>query len=456
MLRIFRHYVSSRVMVLLGMEGGLIGISLFVAQSVGLGLSEPSLPQALVLSLLILLTLYLAQLYDADRFYGRRELLLRLTLAFAGAYLLMAALGYLITPLRLPRIPYLLSFLVALPVIFLVRIADHHLMRNARRQRRVLLLGSGRPARIIAETVNGANPKYEMVGCLDGHPARIGQAVNGVKILGSMGDLAHISTAMRPSVIVVAMTEQRGSFPLSTILECKFEGIEVEEWPSFYEKLTGKIVLTDLRPSWLVFSDGFRKRPLTLAMKRGMDMLLASVGLLFALPLFPLIAILVKVDSWGPVLLRQERVGQHGRIFSLLKFRSMRADAEQHSGPVWAQERDPRVTRVGRILRMTRLDEIPQLWNVLRGEMSLVGPRPERPGFVAQLQERIPFYAHRLSVKPGITGWAQVKYRYAATLEDASEKLQYDLYYIKNVSIFLDLLILLHTLQVVLLMNGSR
>ncbi|MBI3121469.1 MAG: TIGR03013 family PEP-CTERM/XrtA system glycosyltransferase, partial [candidate division NC10 bacterium] len=331
-----------------------------------------------------------------------------------------------------------------------------HLMRNARRQRRVLLLGSGRPARIIAETVNGANPKYEMVGCLDGHPARIGQAVNGVKILGSMGDLAHISTAMRPSVIVVAMTEQRGSFPLSTILECKLEGIEVEEWPSFYEKLTGKIVLTDLRPSWLVFSDGFRKRPLTLAMKRGMDMLLASVGLLFALPLFPLIAILVKVDSWGPVLLRQERVGQHGRIFSLLKFRSMRADAEQDSGPVWAQERDPRVTRVGRILRMTRLDEIPQLWNVLRGEMSLVGPRPERPGFVAQLQERIPFYAHRLSVKPGITGWAQVKYRYAATLEDASEKLQYDLYYIKNVSIFLDLLILLHTLQVVLLMNGSR
>lgn len=456
MLRIFRHYISSRVTALLGIEGALVSFSLAVGGIFGLGTSRPFIPQALVLSLSVLLTLHLAQLYDAGRFYGRRELLLRLTLAFAGAYLLMAALGYLIAPLRLPRITYTLSFLVALPAIFLVRVADYCLMRDARRQRRVLLLGSSRPAQIIAETVNGSNPKYEMVGCLDGHPDRIGQAVNGVTILGSMGDLAHISKVVKPDIMVVTMTEQRGSLPLSAVLECKFQGIEVEDWPGFYEKLTGKILVTDLRPSWLVFSDGFRKSPLTLAVKRGIDIFLALVGLLLFLPLLPLIAALVKLDSRGPVLFRQERVGQNGRVFSLLKFRSMDANAERQTGPVWAQERDTRVTRVGRILRRTRLDEIPQLWNVFRGEMSLVGPRPERPAFVAQLQERIPFYAHRLSVKPGITGWAQVKYRYGATLEDAMEKLQYDLYYIKNLSIFLDLLILLNTLQVVLLMKGSR
>lgn len=456
MLRIFRHYISSRVTVLVGIEGGVVSLSLAAGSVLAPGNSGPSVPQAVVCSLWVLLALHLAQLYDADRFYGRKELLLRLALAFAGAYLLMAALGYLIAPLRLPRITYALSFLLALPAIFLVRVADHRLMRDARRQRRVLLLGSSRPAQIIAETVNGANRNYEIVGCLDGHPDRIGQAVNGVKILGNMGDLARISRVVKPDIMVVTMTEQRGSLPLSAVLDCKFQGIEVEDWPSFYEKLVGKIPLTDLRPSWLVFSDGFRKSPITLVLKRGMDILLALAGLLFFLPLFPLIVVLIKLDSRGPILFRQDRVGQNGRVFSLLKFRSMEENAEGQTGPVWAQERDRRVTRVGRILRKTRLDEIPQLWNVFRGEMSLIGPRPERPAFIAQLQERIPFYAHRLSVKPGITGWAQVKYRYGATVEDAMEKLQYDLYYIKNLSIFLDLLIFLHTLQVVLLMKGSR
>lgn len=455
MLRIFRHYISLGPLVLLWVEGGVVASSLLmglVFQQSG----KVSSFQGLTLSLLVLLMLHLAQLYDAHRFYGRRELLLRLTLAFVGAYLLMAALGYLLAALRLSRTAYTLSFLVALPAIFLLRVAYYHVMWDARRRRRVLLIGSSRPGQIIADTVNGSNPDYEMVGCLDGHLGRLGEEIHGVRVLGTVQDLAHLSKVAKPDVIVVAMREQRGSLPLSTILECKLQGIEVEEWPNFYEKLTGKILLADLRPSWLVFSDGFRKSPFTKTVKRWIDVVLASAGLLLALPLLPLIALLIKLDSRGPVLFRQERVGQNGRVFFLLKFRSMDANAEQQTGPVWAEEGDRRVTPVGRILRKTRLDEIPQLWNVLRGEMSLVGPRPERPAFVAQLQERIPFYAHRLSVKPGITGWAQVKYRYGATVEDAIEKLQYDLYYIKNLSIFLDILILLNTLQVVLLMKGSR
>lgn len=455
-LRIFRHYIALGPLVLLWVEGGLAASSLYVGRAFHPDRSGLSLPQALALSLLLLLLLHLAQLYDANRFYGRRELLLRLTLAFVGAYILMASVGYLLAPLRLDRTVYTLSFFIALPAIFLLRVTYYHLMQDARHRRRVLLVGTSRPAQIIADTVNGSNPNYEMVGCLNGHADGLGEEVRGVRVLGTTEDLSHFAKVMKPHVIVVAMGERRGVLPLSTILECKLQGIEVEDWPNFYEKLTGKILLTDLRPSWLIFSDGFRKSPITRTVKRGTDALLASAGLLVVLPLFPLIAMLIKLGSRGPVLFRQERVGQNGRVFCLLKFRSMRADAEGETGPVWAEKRDPRVTRIGRILRKTRLDETPQLWNVLRGEMSLVGPRPERPAFVAQLQERIPFYAHRLSVKPGITGWAQVKYPYGATVADAVEKLQYDLYYIKNLSMFLDLLILLNTLQVMLFMKGSR
>jgi sugar transferase (PEP-CTERM system associated) len=229
----------------------------------------------------------------------------------------------------------------------------------------------------------------------------------------------------------------------------------VEEWPTFYEKQTGKILVANLRPSWLIFSDGFVKTDTTRMVKRAMDIGLALLGLVLSLPVMLVVALAVKLDSKGPVLFRQKRVGERGRIFVLNKFRSMSVDAERH-GPVWAAARDPRVTRIGGWLRRSRLDELPQFWNVLVGDMSFVGPRPERPEFVGTLQREIPFYMGRHSVKPGITGWAQVRHRYAASVEDSLEKLQYDLYYIKNLSPLLDLVILLSTLQVVLFARGSR
>jgi len=463
MPRVFRHYVSYHLLALLAMEGWIVFASIFAGlQLVHLGLPPikpglgAALPKALTLSLFVLMMFYIAQLYDARRFYGRRELFLRLVLAFAGAYALMAVGGVLAPGLYLGRKAYALSFIFSLAAVFGMRLTYERIMRSARNRRRLLLLGSGRPAEIIADAVNGSNPDYEMLGCVDGQPERIGQELNGVKILGTVEDLPRVSRAVRPDVIVVALTERRRSLPLGAILECKLQGIEVEDWPSFYEKLMGKIHLTELRPSWLVFSEGFKKSNLTLTLKRGMDILMAAAGLLLTLPLFPLIALLIKLESPGPVFYRQERLGQGGKIFRLIKFRSMRRDAERETGPIWAGEKDPRVTRVGRILRRTRLDELPQLINVLRGEMSIVGPRPERPAFVGELQEKVPFYIHRLAVKPGVTGWAQVKYRYGSTVEDALEKLQYDFYYIKNLSIFLDLLILLQTVQVVLLAKGSR
>jgi sugar transferase (PEP-CTERM system associated) len=243
---------------------------------------------------------------------------------------------------------------------------------------------------------------------------------------------------------------------MDSLLECKTSGIKVQEGSSFYEQLTGKIMIEGLRKSWLIFSDGFVVSRGTLFAKRLLDLTVAAVGFVLSFPLMLLVALAVRLDSPGPVLFRQERLGRGGRPFTLWKFRSMRTDAEAKSGPAWAAKDDPRVTRIGRFLRKARLDELPQFWNVLVGDMSLVGPRPERELFVKQLLETCPFYEQRLVVRPGLTGWAQVKAPYASSFEESVEKLKYDLYYIKNLSLFLDISILLSTARIVLLGKGAR
>jgi sugar transferase (PEP-CTERM system associated) len=255
-------------------------------------------------------------------------------------------------------------------------------------------------------------------------------------------------------VVVIAQIDRRGCFPSRALLDCRLRGIQVEDWPTFYEKATGKILVRAVRPSWLIFSEGFVKTPRTEIVKRFFDVTVSLAGLILSLPLMILAAVAIKLESRGPVFYRQPRLGQNGCVFILNKFRSMHQDAERDTGPVWSAEEDPRITRVGAILRRTRFDELPQLFNVLVGHMSFIGPRPERPEFVSELQRQIPYYMERLAVKPGITGWAQIKYEYGASVEDATEKLQYDLYYIKNLSLFLDLLILLSTVQVVLFARG--
>ena len=277
----------------------------------------------------------------------------------------------------------------------------------------------------------------------------------GHALLGKIQDLDALVEETRPDIVVIAQLDRRGCFPTKALLECRLRGIRVEDWPTFYEKAEGKILVTAVRPSWLIFSDGFVKTPRTEIIKRLFDITLSLVGPR-PVPAVMVImaAIAVKLESPGPILYRQPRLGQNGCVFILNKFRSMRQDAEKDTGPVWSGQRDPRITRVGAFLRRTRLDELPQLYNVLVGHMSFIGPRPERPEFVAELQKQIPYYMERLAVKPGLTGWAQVKYQYGSTVEDAVEKLQYDLYYIKNLSLFLDLLIVLNTVQVVLFARG--
>jgi sugar transferase (PEP-CTERM system associated) len=277
-----------------------------------------------------------------------------------------------------------------------------------------------------------------------------------LRVLGNYEQLLEVVEHERIDKIIVVLSDRRGKLPVEALLTCKLRGVDVEDGTTFYEKMSGKIMLENLRPSWIIFSTDFSVSPLWRLGKRVMDILLATTGSVLALPFMLVIAVLIKVDSSGPVFFTQERVGQRGKLFTLFKFRSMRVDAEVTTGPIYADVNDVRVTRVGRWLRRCRLDELPQLLNVLKGDMSFVGPRPERLFFVEQFVKEIPFYIQRLSVKPGITGWAQVNYTYGANANDALEKLQLDLYYIKNMSLLLDLFILLKTVKITVLGEGAR
>jgi sugar transferase (PEP-CTERM system associated) len=321
---------------------------------------------------------------------------------------------------------------------------------------RVLILGTGVPAQKIArEMLKRAPIGYHVLGFLTEHEAEVGRTIVNPSVLGTLSDLPRLSESGGATLIVVAQEDRRKRLPVDMLLRCRMAGVRVVEAANLFESLSGRIPLRDLRPSWLIFSEGFHKPRVLATAKRVGESFVAVLVLMAAAPLGVLIALLVRLSGPGPVLYRQTRVGLHGNNFELLKWRTMHADAETESGPVWATvERDPRVTRIGRLLRKSRLDEVPQLVNVVRGHMSFVGPRPERPHFVSKLREVIPYYDERHSVRPGITGWAQVKFPYGSTLEDAEEKLEYDLFYVKHMSLLLDAAILLETAKVMVLGRG--
>jgi sugar transferase (PEP-CTERM system associated) len=280
--------------------------------------------------------------------------------------------------------------------------------------------------------------------------------MRGVPVRDGFEPLCRIAEAEGASSIIVALDQKRGVLPYRELLQCKMKGMDVIDGESFYERVTGKLLVEKITPSWLIFSDGFQKSAFSKLSKRFVGLVISSLMLILASPLLLLTAIAIKLDSRGPVIYKQERVGEGGKIFHLYKFRSMVADAEKQTGPVWADKDDPRVTRVGKVIRKLRLDELPQAWNVFNGDMSFVGPRPERPFFVEKLKQEIPYYNERFTVKPGVTGWAQIKYPYGASKQDALEKLKYELYYIKNMSFIFDLIIIFHTVKIVLLGRGSR
>lgn len=315
---------------------------------------------------------------------------------------------------------------------------------------RVLVVGGGRLAEDMSRLISSSGRRFELAGSVrltTGDPAACER---------ECAELYQTAKALKANKVVVSLPERRGMFPLQAMLNCKLSGIEVLDAPGLYERLTGKLLIEDINPSWFIFSSGFRVTPWLRLCKRLMDIACSVVGLAAFAPFAPLVMLAIKLDSPGPILFRQERIGQGDVPFTLFKLRTMRQDAEKGTGAVWATKEDPRVTRLGRFLRKSRIDEIPQLVNVLRGEMSLVGPRPERLQFILKLKEIIPYYCERHFVKPGVTGWAQVSYPYGASVHDALEKLRFDLYYIKNISLLFDLKIILKTIGVVLLRKGAR
>ena len=325
--------------------------------------------------------------------------------------------------------------------------------------RRVLVLGVGRDTAMVKEALENSNVRgLSVVGFYSiDSDQQVDAALPAGKILPPSKSIGEIARHHNVNEIVLAMRERRdGALPLTDLLNCKLQGIKVTDLSAFYKQYHSKVRIDLLRESWFIFGDGFRQHKTRLFVKRLFDILASGTLLIFSLPVMLLAAIAIKLESAGPVIYRQERVGLGGKCFDVLKFRSMRTDAEKDGKPQWATAGDARVTRVGRFMRLTRMDELPQLFTVLAGQMSLVGPRPERPYFVDKLVQQIPFYGARHSVKPGVTGWAQVRHHYGASVEDASDKLQYDLYYVKNHTLFFDILVLFYSVQVVLFAKGSR
>jgi sugar transferase (PEP-CTERM system associated) len=405
------------------------------------------------------LTLYYADLYDLRGVGGVRDLTMRLVEALGATSIILACIYFWSPDWIIGRGVFLISVLFMVTFVVVWRMVFAWLTQRVAPRERLLLVGTNAAAVDLARELFERRQELgvEIVGFVDPDPTRLGMAVLNPGVVGAIDDIPMLVSKLNVDRVVVSLADARGKLPMDRLLDIRLDsGVTFDHLASVYEEYTGKIAVENLRPSWLIFSEGFRKTRLLMSAKRVFDLLFSAAGLLIGAPVMLLVAVAVKCTSRGDVLYHQRRVGRHGREFTVHKFRTMREDAESVTGPVWSTANDTRVTPVGGFLRRTRLDEMPQLWNVLLGEMSFVGPRPERPEFVQQLTERIPFYGQRHVVKPGVTGWAQVRYTYGASVEDAIEKLQYDLYYIKNLSIALDLVIVIETLKTVILRRGAR
>ena len=452
--------ISRRKALLVAAESALIVAAVWLAAYVRFGQWMPEvmaedngLWKALLIAAVCQVCLYYSDLYDFRRIADRKELLARIIQALGGASFVLAAVYFWFPATMMGRGVFFLA--AGFVTVFVVgwRIAFEWLSTRVGPRQRLLLVGTGAAAikleRELLERRQALG--VEIVGFVDADPnSATPRPLDGVKVIGRIEDIPAIVKARSVDRVVVSLADARGKLPMDKLLEMKLQGVSFDHLASVYEEFTGKIAVENLRPSWLIFSSGFHETRARRAAKRAIDVMTAAIGLLVAAPIMLVVGLLVRLTSPGPVLFRQTRVGRNGRLFTLYKFRSMRADAEAVTGPVWAQPGDTRVTPVGRFLRMSRLDELPQLWNVLIGDMSLVGPRPERPEFVEQLTRDIRFYGQRHVVRPGVTGWAQVRYKYGASKEDALEKLQYELYYIKNMSIALDIVIMFHTFKTII------
>lgn len=467
MIRIFRHYVPIQLAVLAIAEAAILILSMYLGVAlrfVGDDMAEilvgSTAVRAVLFAFVMLTTMTAFGLFTRDSQTGDSDFYVRFLASFLVGGIAMTFIFYLLPGLFLGRGALALAFLFAFLGTALNRLVFIRLVDLNTLKRRLLVLGTGTRAARVGNLIaqdDSIGKKFHLVGYLNQTKTSHHPHVARGKILEKSGSMLAIAYRYGIDEIVVAIRDRRnGGLDIEELLECKLEGIEVTDISSFFERETGHVQLDSLNPSWMVFSDGFQRTSIKFMAKRIFDVVVSMLLLILTLPVALLTAISILLESGLPIFYRQERMGECGQVFAVLKFRSMRQNAEQLGLPQWAKQNDDRVTRVGRVIRKLRIDELPQALNVLKGDMSFVGPRPERPYFVQQLASQIPFYLNRHTVKPGITGWAQIRYPYGSTVEDAVHKLQYDLYYAKNHSLFLDLIILFQTAQVVIFGKGAR
>jgi sugar transferase (PEP-CTERM system associated) len=461
MIRLFKHYIPHAVLLL-----GLIDFFLLLLagdlawklRAAQIGMDPGPLAERLsalfAFSVITESALIAVGVYGADALRSMRFAGARMLVGVSLAVLSLALLDFLLPGHTYWRSTLFYTMGLAIALLLVNRLAIGGLVGAEAFRRRVLVLGAGPRAARLKALCERPESGFSIVGYIAMHE---GQAVVEQAVArAAIEDLSRHVEKLRATEVVLALEERRNALPLKDLLRIKTAGVHVNDFSSFMERETGRVDLDTLNPSWLIFSDGFSSgRMLSGVAKRIFDILASGVLLLLTFPVIAIFALLVKLDSRGPAFFSQRRIGLYGVPFEVIKLRSMRSDAEK-DGAKWAQKDDPRITRIGRFIRTVRIDELPQTWSVLRGHMSFVGPRPEVPAFVDDLEDKLPFYAERHMVKPGITGWAQINYPYGASVEDARAKLEYDLYYAKNYTPFLDLLILLQTLRVVLWPEGAR
>src|SRR4051812_26799585 len=399
---------------------------------------------------------YYNDLYDLQVVKHQVEFLTRLLQSLAISSFVLAILYYFAQPLS----PGRGIVVIAAPMILVLLMGWRVLLSSTQflslKPERVLVMGTGSIGiSLVREILKRPEFNLKVVGFLDEEGENIGKSLVNPGIIGATADVQAIVASEQIDRVVLSFAERRQRMPLRDLLQLKFRGIKVDDPHSVFERITGRIHLEHLNPSWFILSDGFRKSAFLMSAKRFVDITVAALGLVLASPLMLLTALAILIEGGRPVIFRQARIGMLGKEFCILKFRSMRKNAEE-GGPSWATNGDSRITRVGHFIRKTRLDEFPQLINVLRGDMSLVGPRPEQPYFCSLLEEQVPFFAQRHTVRPGVTGWAQIKYQYGASVEDAVRKLELDLFYIKHLSVTLDLVIIFETFKVMLLRRGAQ
>ena len=462
MLKLFHTYYPIRNLLFFLGEGGLIFLALIIGIMVRFDgvipveeVRHSIWVRAFAITLVVQISLYYHDLYEVKSPHRMTELGIRIVQAIGVACIILAALYFVYPPMIIEQGVFFIGLFFLLFFLVSWRLVYQYVCKQSLFTERIMLIGSGNLAASIADEIqNNFDSGYRIHAVID--PSDAAGLANriGANNCNDYEEMADNAIAMGIGKIVVALDQRRGSFPVKELLRCKMHGINVLDGVTFYEGLSGRILVKKTPPSWLIFSEGFHRQKWVLWTKRLVDLLISGIILLIFWPVMLITAIAIKLGSRGPVFFSQVRTGYHNRDFTMVKFRTMVENAEALTGPVWAEEDDPRITRVGNFLRKTRLDELPQLWNVLKGEMSFVGPRPERPKFVEQLAQKLPYYGERHSVKPGLTGWAQVRYGYGASELDALNKLEYDLFYVKHLSLALDFYIVLKTVEIVMFGRG--